>query len=238
MQKTRFHILVVDDEPSIRDPLSKYLVKQGFRVSSSESAAVARSMISSYSIDLILLDIMMPEENGLILLREITKNEGPPVILLTAMGEEADRIEGINLGADDYIVKPFSPKELVARINMVLRRIGPNKNEEIEAESLSFNGWTLLLKQQSLIDPDGAEVALSAGEFAMLKILTQRPHQLLSRDQLLDLSKGREAGPLDRSIDNQISRLRKKIEDDPANPQYIKTIWGGGYRWCIDVTMT
>lgn len=236
MNKTRPHLLLVDDEASIRDPLGKYLERQGFRVTEAGDAAIARSALLSYDIDLVLLDIMMPGEDGLSFCRYIAANDGPPVILLTAKSEETDRIIGLEIGADDYVVKPFSPRELVARIKVVLRRVssGAPKIDRL-GESFSFAGWTLNTAEQSLHDPEGVLVPLSSGEHRMLEALVTRAGQVLTRDQLLDLTRGREGGPFDRAIDNQVSRLRRKIETDPKDPQHIKTIWGGGYRFSTEV---
>ncbi|MEP7350064.1 MAG: response regulator [Sphingorhabdus sp.] len=236
MTKTRPHLLLVDDEASIRDPLGKYLERQGFRVTDATDASLARSALIAYDIDLVLLDIMMPGEDGLSLCRHIAANDGPPVILLTAKSEETDRIIGLEIGADDYVVKPFSPRELVARIKVVLRRI-TNGLPKIGATSESYNfaGWTLNTGEQTLHDPEGVLVPLSSGEYRMLEALVERTGQILTRDQLLDLTRGREGGPFDRAIDNQVSRLRRKIEVDAKDPQHIKTIWGGGYRFSTEV---
>lgn len=236
MNKIRPHLLLVDDEASIRDPLGKYLERQGFRVTDAADAATARSAILSYDIDLVLLDIMMPGEDGLSLCRHIAATGGPPVILLTAKSEETDRIIGLEIGADDYVVKPFSPRELVARIKVVLRRVstGAPRPDQM-GESYSFAGWTLNTAEQTLHDPEAVLVPLSSGEFRMLEALIIRAGQVLTRDQLLDLTRGREGGPFDRAIDNQVSRLRRKIEADPKDPQHIKTIWGGGYRFSTEV---
>ena len=236
MTKSRHHILLVDDEASIREPLGKYLEKQGFRITDAADASAARSSLIAYDIDLVLLDIMMPGEDGLSLCRHIAANDGPPVILLTAKSEETDRIIGLEIGADDYVVKPFSPRELVARIKVVLRRLAAGtRNIRSEGESYSFAGWTLKTSEQGLYDPEGILVSLSSGEYRMLEVLVARAGQVLSREQLLDLTRGREGGPFDRAIDNQISRLRRKIEADAKDPQHIKTIWGGGYRFSTPV---
>ena len=236
MTKSRHHILLVDDEASIREPLGKYLEKQGFRITDAADASGARSSLIAYDIDLVLLDIMMPGEDGLSLCRHIAANDGPPVILLTAKSEETDRIIGLEIGADDYVVKPFSPRELVARIKVVLRRLAAGtRNIRSEGESFSFAGWTLKTSEQGLYDPEGILVSLSSGEYRMLEVLVARAGQVLSREQLLDLTRGREGGPFDRAIDNQISRLRRKIEADAKDPQHIKTIWGGGYRFSTPV---
>ncbi len=236
MTKTRQHLLLVDDEASIRDPLSKYLERQGFRVTDAADASMARSSLLSYDIDLVLLDIMMPGEDGLSLCRHIAANNGPPVILLTAKSEETDRIIGLEIGADDYVVKPFSPRELVARIKVVLRRVSSGLPKVGgSGDSYNFAGWTLNTGEQTLHDPEGVLVSLSSGEFRMLEALIERAGQVLTRDQLLDLTRGREGGPFDRAIDNQVSRLRRKIEVDAKDPQHIKTIWGGGYRFSTEV---
>jgi two-component system OmpR family response regulator len=236
MNKTRPHLLLVDDEASIRDPLGKYLERQGFRITDAADASTARSALLSYDIDLVLLDVMMPGEDGLSLCRHIAANDGPPVILLTAKSEETDRIIGLEIGADDYVVKPFSPRELVARVKVVLRRIssGAAKPDHI-GQSYSFAGWTLNSGEQTLHDPEGVLVPLSSGEHRMLEALVTRAGQVLTRHQLLDLTRGREGGPFDRAIDNQVSRLRRKIEADAKDPQHIKTIWGGGYRFSTEV---
>jgi two-component system, OmpR family, response regulator len=234
--KSRTHLLLVDDEVSIRVPLAKYLEKQGFRVTDADNASAARSALIAYDIDLVLLDIMMPGEDGLSLCRYIAANEGPPVILLTAKSEETDRIIGLEIGADDYVVKPFSPRELVARVKVVLRRLeAGSRHIRSDGEGFAFSGWTLKTNEQALYDPGGVLVTLSSGEYRMLEALVTRAGQVLNRDQLLDLTRGREGGPFDRAIDNQVSRLRRKIEIDPKDPQHIKTIWGGGYRFCSPV---
>jgi two-component system, OmpR family, response regulator len=235
MIKNRPHILLVDDEASIREPLSKYLERQGFRLTAVANAEAARAALASYDLDIILLDIMMPGEDGLSLCAHLAKAGGPPVILLTAKTETADRITGLEIGADDYVVKPFSPRELVARIKIVLRRNTSNTEPVNTAETYRFAGWSLNRREQVLHDPDGVLIPLSTGEYRLLEAMLQRPGQILNRDQLLDLTRGREAGPLDRTIDNQISRLRRKIEPDAKEPSYIKTIWGGGYRFSVEV---
>lgn len=236
MSKSRPHILLVDDEASIREPLGKYIEKQGFRVTAVSDAAQARAGLIAYDIDLVLLDIMMPGEDGLSLCRHIAAYDGPPVILLTAKSEETDRIIGLEIGADDYVVKPFSPRELTARMKVVLRRLAAGARAvRTDGESYHFAGWTLKCSEQTLYDPGGILISLSSGEYRMLEILVARAGQVLSRDQLLDLTRGREGGPFDRAIDNQISRLRRKIELNPKDPQHIKTVWGGGYRFSSPV---
>ncbi len=236
MTKSRPHLLLIDDEASIREPLGKYLERQGFRVTEADDSSSGRSALGAYDIDLVLLDIMMPGEDGLSLCRNIAATHGPPVILLTAKSEETDRIVGLEIGADDYVVKPFSPRELVARIKVVLRRLeAGTRSMQDSGVNYAFAGWTLKTNERALFDADGVMTPLSSGEYRMLEALVQRAGHILSRDQLLDLTKGREGGPFDRAIDNQVSRLRRKIEIDPKDPQHIKTIWGGGYRFSAEV---
>ena len=232
------HLLLVDDERSIREPLAQYLTRQGFRVTQAGDAESARTRMAAYAIDLVVLDIMMPGEDGLSLCRHIRANGETPVILLTARTEETDRIVGLEMGADDYVVKPFSPRELAARIKVVLRRTvaGGTRLHAPEAGAYAFAGWVLRTGERALVDREGVSVPLSTGEYNLLLALVQRPRQVLTRDQLLDLTQGREAAAFDRAIDNQVSRLRRKIEPDPKNPEIIKTVWGGGYAFSTEVT--
>ncbi|MGY4396769.1 two-component system OmpR family response regulator [Sphingomonas sp. UYAg733] len=232
------HLLLVDDERSIREPLAQYLTKQGFRVTQAGDAEAARTRMAAYAIDLIILDIMMPGEDGLSLCRHIRETGEIPVILLTARSEEADRIVGLEMGADDYVVKPFSPRELSARVKVILRRAaaGGARQHAPERGSFAFAGWVLKSGERALVDREGVSVPLSTGEYNLLLALVTRPRQVLTRDQLLDLTQGREAAAFDRAIDNQISRLRRKIEIDAKNPELIKTVWGGGYTLAAEVT--
>ncbi len=235
------HILVVDDTRDIRDLLARYLRKNGLRVTTAENAAAARQALAASAIDLAVLDVMMPGEDGLSLTRSLREEGRVPVILLTAMGEETDRIVGLEVGADDYVTKPFNPRELLARIRAVLRRAQalPASREPVAAQTLNalrFAGWTADLDRREIIGEDGVAVPLSTGEFRMLAAFLERPGLVLTRDQLLDLTRGRAAVPFDRSVDNQISRLRRKIEPDPANPSLITTVRGDGYRFTARVT--
>tara|TARA_R110000824_G_scaffold11585_2_gene50634 strand:- start:4605 stop:5324 length:720 start_codon:yes stop_codon:yes gene_type:complete len=225
------HILLVDDEATLREPLAEYLIKQGYKVQQASDASVARSLLNAYDFDIILLDIMMPGEDGLSLCRFVTDKTDIPVIFISAKTEETERIIGLELGADDYITKPFSPRELVARIKVVLRRAdkGSTTQNGTTGGAYQFSGWTLKCDKRSLIDADGVNVSLSTGEYQMLLALVSRAGKVLNRDQLLDITQGREAHAFDRAVDNQISRLRRKIEADPKNPEIIKTVWGGGY---------
>jgi two-component system OmpR family response regulator len=231
------HVLIVDDHRDIRDALSRYLQDNGLKVTMAESAASARRVLSQRDIDLLVLDIMMPGEDGLALCRDVRAGGGTPIILLTAMAEDTDRIVGLEIGADDYLTKPFNPRELLARIKVVLRRtysLPPTRNP-LPGRTLRCDRWRLDVARQELIDESGVAVPLSTAEFQLLTAFINHPRMVLSRDQLLDLTRGREAGPFDRSIDNQVSRLRKKLEADPKRPAIIKTHWGGGYRFTADI---
>jgi two-component system OmpR family response regulator len=230
------HILIVDDHRDIRDLLARYLAKQGMRASVADSAAAARKALQAAKIDLVVLDIMMPGEDGLSLTRSLRENADIPVILLTAMGEETDRIVGLEVGADDYLAKPFNPRELLARIKAVLRRVRTfPRPRQAGKGRIAFDRWVLDLGRRELVDEDSVAVPLSSGEFRLLAAILERPGMVLTRDQLLDLTRGRSAQPFDRSIDNQVSRLRKKIERDPRRPQLIKTAWGDGYSFAGEV---
>jgi len=236
-------LLLVDDEAALREPLADYLVRQGFAVMQAGSAAEARTAISeagsAEGFDLVLLDIMMPGEDGLSLCRHLIEARALPVIFLTARGEATDRIVGLEIGADDYVVKPFDPRELVARIRSVLRRAArvPAEPSNGPGDDLlfEFDGWRLDPLKRRLLDPEGAVVAISSVEFRLLMALVEHPRQVLDRDRLLDLVQGREAHLFDRAVDNQISRLRRKIEVDSRNPVLIQTVWGGGYMLAADV---
>ncbi len=230
-------LLVVEDEVSIREPLVKYFATHQFRVKAAANAADARQLLAAHNFDLVIADIMMPGEDGLSLCRHIRATSNLPVILLTARADELDRILGLEVGADDYVTKPFSPRELLARVKAVLRRANslPPRQATPETTTYAFGNWLLKTGQRELVDLDGVTVPLSSGEYALLLALVERPRLVLNRDQLLDLTQGREASLFDRSIDNQISRLRRKIENDPKSPKYIKTVWGGGYSLSAEV---
>jgi two-component system OmpR family response regulator len=237
MSQSTAHILIVDDHRDIRESLARYLMKNNMRTTVAESAAAARKALRNSSIDLVVLDIMMPGEDGLSLCRHLVETNQAPVILLTAMAEDTDRVVGLEIGADDYVTKPFNPRELLARIRAVLRRATsvPRERDPIDTEKLAFNGWVLDTARRELIDPEDVSVPLSSGEFQLLLAFLKRPRVVLSREQLLDLTSGRSLGVFDRSIDNQVSRLRRKIEIDPKNPELIKTVWGGGYTFTGEV---
>lgn len=228
------HILVVDDDREIRDLLGRFLVKHGLRVSTAADGRGMHAALAGNAIDLIVLDVMMPGEDGLTLTRNLRGEKNPlPIIMLTAMGEDTDRIVGLEMGADDYMPKPFNPRELLARIKAVLRRfegagIAPPTSDD-GGDVVTFAGWTFDLSARELTGPMGDNVVLSGGEFELLQAFVRHPTRVLSRDQLLDIARGRNAQPFDRAIDVQVSRLRKKIELDPTKPAIIKTVRGGGY---------
>lgn len=239
MNTTR-HILVVDDHREIRELVSRSLVKEGFRVSVAADGPGMRKLLRDARIDMILLDLMLPGEDGLSLCRWLRAETDIPIIMITAKGEEVDRVIGLEMGADDYLPKPFGSRELVARIRAVLRRAhakttAPEANHQVRR--YHFDRWIFDAEARELIRRDDAVVVpLSTGEFDLLTALITRPQRVLSRDQLLDLTRGRAANPFDRSIDTQISRLRKKLEQDAGEPRIIKTVWGGGYVFAVTVS--
>jgi two-component system OmpR family response regulator len=231
------HILVVDDDREIRDLLSRFLEKHGFRVTAARDGRELRRLWPGQRFALVVLDLMLPGEDGLALLRFIREAGRIPVVMLTAMGEETDRIVGLELGADDYVPKPFNPRELLARIRAVLRR-GEAAQEEGPATTYRFAGWTLETARRRLLSPTGVEVPLTGGEYELLACLADRPGRVLTRDMLMDLLHGRTTGPFDRAIDVAVSRVRRKLEDDAKNPGLIKTVRGGGYVLAAEVERT
>ncbi|MEQ8356295.1 MAG: response regulator [Kiloniellaceae bacterium] len=232
------HVLVVDDDREIRDLLARFLTKHGYRVTTVGDGKEMRRALADWNIDLVVLDLMLPGEDGLSLCRHLRSGSQIPVIMLTMMGEETDRIVGLEIGADDYLPKPFNPRELLARMKAVLRRAqcAPAPVRAIGRRILCFGGWRLDTGLRRLDSPDGLIVDLSAGEFDLLTTFVERPQRVLTRDQLLDLTHGRAETPFDRSIDMQVSRLRHKIEADPKEPELIKTVRGGGYMFTAVVT--
>ena len=235
------HILVVDDDRDIRDLLAKFLERHGLRVTSARDAREARRALPHGHFQVIVLDLMMPGESGLDFARWLRSSASGyahvGLIMLTAMGEETDRIIGLELGADDYLPKPFNPRELLARLRAVLRRVAeaPKQVGEPQSRVLRFGGWTLEPARRRLLNPDNVEVPVTGGEYDLLIALVERANKVLTRDMLLDLLRGRQAGPFDRAIDVAISRLRRKLEDDGRHAQIIKTVRGGGYVLAAEV---
>jgi two-component system, OmpR family, response regulator len=230
------HILVIDDDREIREPLAKYLRQRGFRASVAADGKEMDRVLATSNIDLVVLDVMLPGEDGFVICRRLQETARVPVILLTALTEEADRIVGLELGADDYVNKPFNPRELVARIRAVLRRsrMLPPRREHATG-LVKFDRWRFNLSQKELLGEDGVAVRLSSGEHLLLVCLIEHAGATLSRDQLLELTRGRESQAFDRSIDNQVSRLRRKLEVDPSDPRIILTEWGGGYKFAAEL---
>ncbi|OJY77673.1 response regulator [uncultured Rhizobium sp.] len=239
-KEANLHIVIVDDHKDIRNLLSRYLSENGYRVTTAESALEMRRLLETSAPDLVVLDIMMPGEDGLSLCRHLRETTHIPIILLTAVSAETDRIIGLEMGADDYVTKPFSARELLARIKAVLRRANsmPPKKQHQKNQRLSFGPWVLDLSRRELLNRAGLATPLSTAEFRLLTVFLDHPQIVLDRNQLLDLTVGRASDVFDRSIDNQISRLRKKIEVDPRNPELIKTYWGGGYCFTAEVAAT
>jgi two-component system OmpR family response regulator len=231
------HILVVDDDREIRDLLARFLERQLFRVTAVRDAREARRTFPNGHFQLVVLDLMLPGESGLDLARWLRQESDVPIIMLTALGEETDRITGLELGADDYLAKPFNPRELLARMRAILRRAAPDgeKSPDKLQRGLVFSGWTLDPTRRRLLNPEQVEVPLTGGEYDLLVALVERANKVLTRDMLLDLLRGRQAGPFDRAIDVAISRLRRKLDDDGRHSQLIKTVRGGGYVLAAEV---
>ncbi|UNK49798.1 response regulator [Lysobacter sp. S4-A87] len=236
------HILVVDDDHDIRTMVADYLQKNGFRTSLAAEGREMRAILDTNAIDLIVLDVMMPGDDGLVLSRNLraSKHKAIPIIMLTARDDATDRIIGLEMGADDYVTKPFSPRELLARINAVIRRtrmLPPNLQVTEASRLLEFGQWRLDTTARHLLDPQSTAVALSGAEFRLLRVFLDHPQRVLSRDQLLSLTQGREAELFDRSIDLLVSRLRQRLKDDPREPAYIKTVRSEGYVFSMPVTL-
>ncbi len=234
------HILVVDDDREIRNLLSAFLRKNGLRVDVAADGQEMWKKLADSRIDLVILDRLLPNEDGVSLCRSLRKGSPIPIIMLTLLGSEPDRIAGLETGADDYVVKPFSPNELLARIKAVLRRANelPLQNNLQRAPNLRFAGWTLDRIRRKLISPDGTNVYLTDAEFDLLVAFAEHPQVVLSRDQLCDLARGRDANPFDRGIDVRVGRLRKKIEANPKEPQVIKAVRARGYIFTLEVEGT
>lgn len=228
---TQDRILIVDDDPEIRQLLVDYLMRSGFDAVPARNGREMAQALERHAIDLVVLDLMLPDTDGLVLCRDLRARSNIPVLMLTARGEEADRIVGIEMGADDYLVKPFSPRELLARIKGILRRtrsLPPNLKPDTQ-RCLSFAGWKLDTATRVLTGSDGVATPLSGAEYRLLRILLDHPNRVLNRDQLVELIHGREAEPYDRAIDVQISRLRQRLQDDGREARLIKTVRGEGY---------
>jgi len=231
------HILVVDDDRHIRTMLARYLSDHGLRVTMADGGRQMMEMFSGHQFDVVVLDVMMPGDDGFTLCQRLRAQSHVPIILLTARDTETDRVVGLELGADDYVAKPFNPRELLARIRAMLRRstMASAPTAGANQARLRFAGWTLDLTKRALTSPRGTRVDLTTGEFDLLTALAQHPQHVLSRDQLLDLVHGRSNLNIDRSVDVQISRLRRKIEENPQEPQLIRTVRNGGYFFAADV---
>ena len=225
------HILVVDDDAETRQLLREYFEKNGYRVSAAAEGRAMRTAMNAAHPDLVLLDVMLPGEDGLSLCRDLRAGAGVPVIMVTARGEETDRIVGLELGADDYLPKPFNPRELLARVKSVLRRARalPENLRPEAASAFRFAGWTLEVATRNLTAPDGVVVPLSGTDFKLLRAFLGHPNLVLTREQLLDLMLARDAAPFDRAIDVQVSRLRQRLREDAKEPRIIKTVRGEGY---------
>ena len=223
------HLLIVDDDPGLRELLADYLGRNGFRVSGVADGRGLWAALEREPVDLVILDLMLPGDDGLVLCRTLRARSPLPIIMLTARGDDTDRIVGLEMGADDYLPKPFNPRELLARIKSILRRARSAPAEPGETRRFHFAGWTLDVDARQLIAPDGVLVALGASDYRLLRVFLDHPHRVLNRDQLLDLTQGREATPFDRSIDVQVSRLRRRLRDDPRDAVLIKTVRNEGY---------
>ena len=237
--ETAAHILIVDDDREISDLLAEYLEKNGYKTSTAGDGKAMWKALDDHRIGLIVLDLNLPGDDGLTLCRNLRAKSGIPVIMLTARGEPLDRILGLEMGADDYLPKPFEPRELFARIRSVLRRtqaMPTMPGQAAEPQMLRFAGWTMDTTARHLINPQGVVVALSGAEYRLLKIFLDHANRVLSRDQLLNMTAGRDADPFDRSIDLQISRLRQKLGEDARSPQIIKTVRNEGYVLATMVT--
>jgi two-component system OmpR family response regulator len=223
------HVLVVDDDAEIGLLLTRYLEGQGLRVSVAANGGELKAAIGRESVDVVLLDLGLPDEDGLVLIRELRSRWQGPVIIISGRGESVERVVGLELGADDYVIKPFDLRELLARIRSVLRRTQAASAAAGNARAYAFAGFRLDVPSRALAGPDGQDIALTCGEFELLLALVRHAHQVLTRDQLMNALHGRDAGPYDRAIDVQVGRLRRKLEADPACPQLIKSVRGAGY---------
>jgi two-component system OmpR family response regulator len=229
------HILIVDDDREIRRLVARFLTENGLRVTAAADGTEADAALAAGRFDLVVLDLMLPGEDGISIARRLRKTGDLPILMLTARGTETDRIVGLEIGADDYLTKPFSPRELLARIRAVLRRTGERTQEAPKTPLFRFAGWAVDVQKRELRRPDGALVPTTDAEFDLLAAFVERPQRVLSREQLLDLARGRQAQLFDRSIDVAVMRLRRKIEPDPTKPEIIRTVRNGGYMFALDV---
>lgn len=229
------HVLVVDDDAEMRALLAEYLGASGFRVSLAANGGEMRRVMSTERPDVVMLDVMLPDEDGLVLCRELRAGSRLPVIMVSARSSDVDRIVGIEIGADDYVGKPFNPRELLARLKALLRRSRVLGSAQTDSQRLRFAGWTLDLAARHLVDPEGVVVSLSGGEFRLLAVFVEHANRVLDRNLLMDLALGREATPFDRSIDVQVSRLRQRLGDDGRVPAFIRTVRGEGYVFAVPV---
>jgi len=221
-------ILVVDDDSALRELVVEYLTMSGYWVGQAANGIELREQLNRHAIDLIVLDLMLPGEDGLSLLRWLQEHHGPPVIIVSARGDEVDRVVGLEMGADDYLAKPFGPRELLARIRAVLRRSNDSESSNDENQISAFGPFRLQTANHTL-SRDGQDIPLTFGEFNLIRVFLEHANQVLSRDHLVSLLKGYERSPFDRSIDVRVTRLRRKIEPNPENPIYLRTVWGEGY---------
>ena len=226
-------LLVVDDDAELRELTEAYLSQQGFKVRTVADANEMDEALAQRVPDLLVLDLMLPGEDGLSIAKRLKSDGGLPIIILSAQGDDVDRIVGLEVGADDYLAKPFNPRELLARIRAVLRRVNRDAEASGQRTIRHFGSFTLDIDAHKL-SRDGEEVALTSGEFDLLAVLSAHPNRVLDRDRILDLLTGAERSPFDRSIDVRVTRLRSKIEKDPSRPTYIRTVWGKGYMFCPD----
>ena len=236
MEQHSQRLLVVDDDAGLRELLTRYLTQEGFVVTAVADGKAMKAYLEEETVDLVILDLMLPGEDGLSLARDLRAKGNLPIVILSARGEDVDRIVGLEVGADDYLSKPFNPRELLARIRAVLRRHLPGEEKAPGASAghrVTFGPFRLDLDAQRLTR-DGAEVPLTSAEFALLRIFADNPNRVLNRDRLVDMIKGYERDPFDRSIDVRVARLRSKIEDDTREPRYIRTVWGEGYLFAPD----
>ncbi len=233
------HLLLVDDDREIRDLVSRFFATHGYKVVAAADSGAMEAALAIGRFDLVILDLMLPGKSGLELCRDLRAKSTIPILMLTAMGDETDRIVGLEMGADDYLAKPFNPRELLARVRAILRRAtlpaASGHKTAATVKLLRFAGWSLDLGRRRLEAPDGLAVDLTTGEYELLIAFAERPRRVLTRNQLLDLARGREATPFDRAIDVQVSRIRRKIESDPKAPEIIITVRGDGYMFTPEV---